>query len=140
MRSFPFVLALLTAAPAVAAQPIDGSWLTQDQKAVVTIGPCGAGAAAAQRCGRISRILAPTPNGPPRDERNPNKALRGRPILGLPVLSGFTDRGNDWRGRIYSPEEGKSYRSMLRLKPDGTLGVRGCVAIFCQSQTWRKAR
>ena len=142
MRLVPLTLALLTAAPAFAAQPIDGSWLTQDQKAVVTIGPCGPGAAsgAAQRCGRISRILAPTPNGPPRDERNPNKALRGRPILGLAVLSGFTDRGNDWRGRIYSPEEGKSYRSMLRLKPDGTLGVRGCVAIFCQSQTWRKTR
>ena len=143
MRSLPLILAVLTAAPAVAAQPIDGSWLTQDRKAVVTIGPCGAGpaaAGAAQRCGRISRILAPTPNGPPRDERNPNKALRSRPVLGLAVLSGFTDRGNDWRGRIYSPEEGKSYRSMLRLKPDGTLGVRGCVAIFCQSQTWQKAR
>ena len=129
----------LLAAPAFAAQPIDGTWITQDGRAQVTIGPC-AGAAAAARCGRISRILAPTPDGPPRDSRNPNKALRDRQVQGLTVLSGFTDRGSDWRGRIYSPEEGKTYRSILKLRPDGRLGVKGCVAIFCQSQTWRRAR
>ena len=128
-------LSLFIAAPVFAAQPIDGRWITQDGKAIVTVGRCGS-----TRCGRVSRILAPTPDGPPRDERNPNKALRNRPVLGLAVLTGFTDRGGDWRGRIYSPEEGKSYRSILRLKPDGTLGVKGCIAIFCQSQTWRRAR
>ena len=45
---------LLAAAPAtaLAAEPIEGHWLTQGGRALVTIERCGKFA-----CGRISRIL-----------------------------------------------------------------------------------
>jgi phosphoenolpyruvate carboxylase len=34
----------------------------------------------------------------------------------------------------------KTYRSMLRLNADGSLKVSGCIAFFCQSQRWTRAR
>ena len=125
--------AALAAAPA--AEPVTGRWITDDGKAIVTIGRCGKSV-----CGEISRILAPTPDGPPVDERNPDPALRKRPIQGLQVLTGFTANGGEWKGHIYSPEEGKTYRSVMRRAGPDTIKVKGCVLFFCKTQTWKRAR
>ena len=129
------VLVTVVTSAAFAAEPVSGRWITDDGKAIVTIGPCGAAI-----CGRISRILAPTPKGPPVDERNPEPKLRHRPILGLQVLSGFTTSGAEWHGRIYSPEEGKSYRSIMRRAGPDTIKVKGCIAFFCKTQIWKRER
>lgn len=118
-----------------AAEPIAGQWLTKEGKAIVTIAPCGS-----SMCGRITKVLKPNPQGNGRDMRNPNPALRDRPIEGLQILSNFTQGSGDWRGRIYNPEEGKDYRSILKRLPDGTLQVQGCWGIFCQTQNWKPAR
>ena len=69
----------------------------------------------------------------------PDPALRKRRLLGLPILSGFTADGDMWRGRIYDPKSGKTYKSQVRRKPDGSLEVKGCVGPFCQTQVWKKA-
>lgn len=124
---------LLLASGAQAAAPITGRWVTDDGKAIVTIAPCGQ-----VICGRISRILAPTPNGPPVDANNPDPRLRRRPVLGLEVLSGFRDAGKDWRGRIYDPEAGRSYKSIVAREPGG-LRAQGCILMFCRSQHWKPA-
>ena len=55
------------------------------------------------------------------------------------MLSGFTDQGKDWRGRIYDPRSGRSYKSILSREADGTLKVQGCIAFFCKTQVWRRA-
>ena len=75
MRLTIFVALLGFAGAAQAAQPITGRWITDDGKAIVTIQQCGKVA-----CGHITKILAPTPNGPPVDERNPDPKLRHRPV------------------------------------------------------------
>lgn len=136
MRSIAAVATLLLMpVTAHAAEPITGQWLTKEGKAIVTVAPCGAGV-----CGRITKVLKPNPEGHGVDERNPNPALRNRPIVGLPILSNFVDGGKDWRGRIYDPEAGKEYRSILKKLPDGNLQVQGCIAFFCQTQLWRPVR
>lgn len=136
MRSITAVATLLLMpVTAHAAEPITGQWLTKEGKAIVTVAPCGAGV-----CGRITKVLKPNPEGHGVDERNPNPALRNRPIVGLPILSNFVDGGKDWRGRIYDPEAGKEYRSILKKLPDGNLQVQGCIAFFCQTQLWRPVR
>lgn len=129
------ILTLLATTPALAAQSVTGRWVTDDGKAIVTIAECGRTV-----CGRISRILAPIPDGPPVDANNPDQALRKRPILGLTVLSSFTADGETWKGRIYSPEEGKTYRSVMRRAGTDTIAVKGCVLFFCKSQTWTRAK
>lgn len=133
MRLTIFLAMIAMAGAAQAAEPIAGRWITDDGKAIVTIRQCGA-----VTCGHITRILAPTPNGPPIDERNPDPKLRTRPVLGLEVLSGFTDRGKDWRGRIYDPEAGKWYKSIVSREPGG-LKAEGCILFFCRAQHWTPA-
>lgn len=126
---------LALAAPAYAAQPISGRYVTEDGAALVEVGPCGGKA-----CGRIVRVLKHTPGAAATDVNNKDKALRSRPIVGMPVLSEFADAGDDWRGRIYDPRNGKTYKSIVSRNPDGTLKVQGCIAFLCQTQTWRPAR
>lgn len=132
-RLVAFILLAALPAAALAAEPVTGRWITDDGKAIVTIERCGATV-----CGKITRILAPTPKGPPVDERNPDVTLRKRPILGLQVLSGFTDDGDAWNGEIYSPEAGKTYRSVMRRAGPDTIKVKGCILVFCRSQVWKR--
>jgi len=120
------------AAPA----PITGKWKTQDKDAIVTVAKCGA-----SLCGRISKFLVAPPGGAgQKDINNPKKALRKRTLLGLAVLTGFKPDGVQWRGRIYDPKSGKSYRSVMYKTKSGQLKVKGCILIACQSQTWTRAR
>ena len=56
------------------------------------------------------------------------------------MLSGFTADDDVWRGQIYDPKSGKTYRSVVRRNANGTLKVEGCVGPFCKTQTWRPAR
>ena len=135
VKILSFAAMFCMSAGALAAEPISGHWITEDGKALVTIGRCGNTV-----CGRVTRILATAPKDPPVDENNPDKTLRHRPILGLTVLSGFTDKGDDWRGKIYSPEEGKSYRSIIERDGPNRLKVKGCIAFFCKTQHWKRAR
>jgi len=123
------------AGSAHAAQPITGRWLTADGSAVVAVGPCGT-----VTCGRIATVLKAEPGSPQVDANNPDAALRTRPIVGMPILTGFADTGKDWRGKIYDPRNGKTYKSIVTRAADGTLKVQGCIAFFCQTQVWKPAR
>lgn len=129
------VSAILLAAMAAATSPV-GSWITEDLTALVTIAPCGQ-----SLCGTVSKVLAVQPGIPDTDVHNPKAELRHRPLLGLPVLSGFRWSGTEWTsGSIYDPKTGKTYRSRLAMNPDGSLKVSGCVLFICETQRWTQAR
>ncbi len=134
-RSLAALLALTFAGTAHAAQPIAGRWITQDGGAIVQIGPCGD-----TTCGKIATVLKARPGAAATDVNNPDAALRARPIVGLPILSGFSDAGDDWRGRIYDPRNGKSYKSIVSRAKDGTLQVKGCISFICQTQVWKPVK
>lgn len=62
------------------------------------------------------------------DTKNPDKALRTRKLIGLPVLRGLTynEREAEWQdGHIYDPSSGKEYNAKAWLTDDGILKVRG---------------
>lgn len=136
MKNLLACAALIAAAPLLAAQPVEGRWLTEERDAVITIGDCGK-----TLCGRITKFLVTPPQGADqRDVNNRNPKLRSRKLMGMPVLTGFTEDGDEWRGEIYDPKSGKTYRSIIRRKNAATLEVKGCLGPFCQTQTWRRAR
>lgn len=121
---------------ATAAEPITGRWVTEERDAIVEIKPCGN-----TTCGTIARFLVPPPDGlDQRDINNPEQRLRTRKLLGLPILTQFREEDTLWRGQIYDPKSGRSYRSVIRRKSANTIEVRGCIGPFCQAQTWRRAR
>ncbi|GAB5348516.1 DUF2147 domain-containing protein [Alteriqipengyuania sp. 357] len=122
------------ASPAFAADPIDGRWVTEEKNAIVTIGDCGS-----SMCGRISKFLKTPPQGADqRDTKNPDKSKRSRKLMGLPILTGLSEDGDLWRGDIYDPKAGKTYRSVIRRKSANTLEVKGCIGPFCQTQIWTR--
>lgn len=128
--------ALAVPAGALAAPAVSGDWLSQDRTAVITIARCGTA-----YCGRIARILVRDPNWNGRDVNNPDPKLRSRPVVGLAILHGFKPDGAGLAGgRIYDPNSGKTYASKLKLNPDGSLKVSGCIAFICQSQRWTRPR
>lgn len=129
-------LAIAVAAPTYAAVPVNGRWLTAEKDSIIEVGPCGPNI-----CGRIAKILAPTVDGKPaRDSNNPNPALRNRLVEGLTLLTGFTDNGKNWKGTIYDPRAGKTYKSYLTKLANGNLQVQGCIGPFCKSFIYSPVR
>ena len=127
-------LALVPLAASAAAPSVAGRWLTDDGSAVVEIAACGR-----QMCGRIVRVLAT--GVPQSDVNNPDRARRTRPLVGLPILWGFDAGAEAWEdGTAYDPKTGNSYDASLRLNPDGSLRVTGCVLVVCRSKRWTRSR
>ena len=136
MRTLTLAAALtLIAAPALAADPVEGEWLTPAGTAKVKIAPCAG--QPGRMCGNISWLKTPA-NAT--DTNNPDAKLKTRPILGLPMLHGLKSSApGKWSGgKIYDPQSGKTYDSKISVNPNGTLKVEGCIAVICQAQTWRR--
>ena len=123
--------------PTAAAAQVNpvGNWITEGEKAVVTIAPCGPAL-----CGTLTKILKPEPGAPTTDVHNPDPRLRNRPSASLRILTGFVAQGTRWQGSIYNPRSGRTYRSFVEIRPDGTLALTGCFWMLCQTQTWHRAR
>ena len=123
-----------------AASPVDpsGIWLTEDGRARIRIERCGP--TLDEVCGYIVWMKNPLdPRGQPfRDEFNPDKVRRSRPVLGHQLLMGLKPNAEgSFEGQIYNAEDGKSYAmSLWRVSPD-RLKLKGCMlAILCSTQNW----
>ena len=93
------ILAALLGAPATHAQASEatGVWLTQAGDARVRVSKCGGGL-----CGVVVGLrdpIDPATGKPQVDDKNPNPALRKRPMIGLPLFGGMQPSGpNRWSG------------------------------------------
>lgn len=115
-----------------------GRWHTERKDGIVEIHACGE-----SLCGRVIDGAPLRANRDQRDIRNPDPALRGRKVMGMRVLNGFSGGPARWKGGpLYDPETGNRASSgTLTLVDPNTLKVQGCVAMFlCRTQTWRRAR
>jgi uncharacterized protein (DUF2147 family) len=136
MRSLAIAVGLaFAAAPAFAADPVEGEWLTQDKGGKVRIAACPG--KADRMCGTTSWVKDPAKV---LDEKNPNAALRAKPLMGQQVMRDFKSSapGRWTGGKIYDPKSGKTYDSKLTAAANGTLKVEGCVLMVCQAQTWTR--
>lgn len=121
-------------APALAAEPITGRWVTAEKDAVVAIAKCGKAL-----CGTIEKFLIPPPGGnDQRDVNNSDPAKRNRKLIGTAILFGLTADAGVWRGQVYDPKTGRTYTSEVRRNGSGALEVKGCFGPLCQTQVWKK--
>jgi uncharacterized protein (DUF2147 family) len=137
-----FAAVLLTATTAFGAGPSDvlGSWKTDGGDSRLEFFRCGE-----KICGKIVWMKEPNyidskdgPVGTTKvDRKNPDPALRNRPILGLQVIKNLTAKGdNRWgNGACYDPENGKSYKCKMRLASPGRLELRGYIGISLIGRT-----
>jgi uncharacterized protein (DUF2147 family) len=127
---------LLSSTPALAADPIEGEWLTTGGASKVRISACAD--KPDLMCGVVSWL--PPAKAKDLDSRNPDPALKSRPIVGTQTIRNFKQAApGKWTGgKLYDPSSGKTYSGKISANPNGTLKVEGCIAMVCQAQTWTR--
>lgn len=144
MRIWVFSAAVMLAATTAfgaTSNDVIGPWQTEGNSSLLEIVKCGE-----KLCGKVVWLKNPNyvsskdgPVGTPKvDRKNPDPALRNRPILGLQVIEGLTATGdNRWeRGTCYDPESGKSYQCKIRLENPDRLEIRGFIGFSLLGRTY----
>lgn len=97
--------------------------------------------------GKIVWLLEPNDKNdgkPKRDINNPEDSKHQDPIIGLVVLKGLSfDKNNVWDdGKIYDPENGKTYSCKMTLIDNDHLDVRGFVgfSLLGRTENWTRAK
>jgi uncharacterized protein (DUF2147 family) len=125
---------LFAAAAVVASAAPLGVWNTSDGDSQVRIAACGESV-----CG-YPVTPAPTAETPERtDVHNADPALRGRPMSRVQIFKLDPTPDGLWRGWIYSPRNGKTYKAVLKMVGPERLKLSGClVGPLCSSQSWTR--
>jgi len=126
---------------------IAGDWLVESRDAVIHIEPVGD-----HYQGRILWQLHDTygsEDGPElagkvvTDRKNPNPALRSRPLTGLRLLWGLTfdPAEKKWRdGHVYNSDDGRTYNCWVRMLGPNRLKLHGYlgISLFGGSTVWTR--
>ena len=136
------IAAALLLAPAASAAPSPvpaGLWSMPNGKATVRIFECGG-----SLCATLVGLKKPNDKkGRPKvDKKNPNPALRRRPVVGLALVSGMTREGDAWAGRFYNPDDGQTYLGRILVEGPNRLALKGCVlgGWLCKTQALTRLR
>jgi uncharacterized protein (DUF2147 family) len=127
------IFAVSLSGVALADEGANGIWKLDSGKVTVQIAPCGP-----NLCGAIVGLAKPlNKKGEPKlDKKNPNEALRNRPLIGLTILANMKPSGeNKWKGTIYNADDGRTYSSYMKLS-GSNMNVKGCVGPFCKTMVF----
>lgn len=84
----------------------------------------------------------PATNQPKVDSKNPDASVRNVPLKGYRMLKDFTYSGNSqWEnGTIYDPENGSTYKCIIKMTDANTLDIRGYIGIEALGRTdvWKR--
>ncbi len=109
---------------------IEGQWLTTDKSGIVEV---------TQVNGRYQGVIVDgTRPKDAKDYKNPDEKLRSRLLLGMELFSGLKqdedDKNEFYGGKIYDPDNGKTYQCKATLKGD-VLEIRGFIGISLIGRT-----
>ena len=117
-----------------------GVWEPSNGKARVKIEKIGE-----KYYGKIVWLKEPNdPNtGKPKvDKNNPDASLRTVPLKGYRMLKDFKVLGNNqWdSGTIYDPENGSTYKCIIKMTNSNTLDIRGYIGVEALGRTdvWKR--
>jgi uncharacterized protein (DUF2147 family) len=118
---------LLSAAAMAQRHPIERTWYNEEKTAKIRIFLATDG----KYYGKIAWLKSTSDElGNPRtDKENPDKNLRSKPLMDLIILSGFSvsaDKHVLEGGKVYDPNNGKTYCGKLSLKSN-VIDLRGYV-------------
>ncbi len=125
---------------------IIGEWYNAEKDAVITIFEEKANSnEKATIAGKISwmKESIDEKGNPKTDNLNPDEKLQKRKTLGLKILYGFINKGdNVWKnGEVYDPKKGKTYGGKITLRGENKLDLRGHLLWFPligRSSTWTR--
>ena len=124
------------------ADDIIGNWKNGEGTGVIQIYKSTSG----KYAGKLIWLKEPldSETGKPKlDKRNPDKAKRTIPTLGLVNMHGFVfdEDDKEWNnGKIYDPKKGKEYSCKVKMVDKNTLDVRGFIGISLigRTDTWKR--
>jgi uncharacterized protein (DUF2147 family) len=141
MRSLAFLFGcavVVTSVPVLAAEPPIGEWLEKDGYAQVKVENCS---------GALWGVISWEARPGGRDNENPDPALRGRPVLGMPILLDmkeqtyspfFGPKEQRWVGHVYNSENGKMYDANVKLQSPNVMRMAGCLIGVCLDRDWTR--
>lgn len=118
-------IALLLAAQAATAAPIEGRWRSPGGNSIIDVARCGEG-----WCGTVAWASA-------KAKKDAEKATSQ--LVGTQLLSEVKEAGEGkWNGRLFVPDRNMRVTAKLQMAPGGELKVSGCLAgkALCKSQLW----
>ena len=147
MRKAAIVLCIMFFAPEgifASDDRIEGYWLTDEGQSQIEIYRVSENTFN----GRIVWLEEPADEDGriKRDDENPDRSLRSRPLQGLEILKGFTYNASkqEWEdGKIYDPESGRTYDCYMWLDGHDTLKLKGFVLgmrILGRETTWTREK
>jgi uncharacterized protein (DUF2147 family) len=124
-------------APAFAIEPW-GTWYTENNESQIRITNCGGAL-----CGDLvwlAEPIDPATGAPKTDKHNPDPGKQSKPLIGTLIVLGMKPSGPEqWSGELYNAGDGKTYTGSFTLTGPNTAALKGCVLVFCKSQTWVRA-
>jgi uncharacterized protein (DUF2147 family) len=129
LLGFASLAVALSASPSARADDITGTWLSQSGETRVRISPCGG-----QFCGTIVWVSKPG-----NDVNNPDAGKRGRPLVGVQMITMKSVGAASYSGHLYNYQDGKTYAGKATVTGAG-LALSGCVlgGLICRTQTWKR--
>lgn len=131
--------ALLAAGLAAASSTLShaadakGDWVRPNGASKIRISSCGNAL-----CGNLIWLREPR-----NDTQNPDASKRDRPLLGVRIVQSMkpTSKDNQWKGKVYNAEDGKTYTGFIELTSANKLKLEGCVmgGLICKGETWNRA-
>jgi uncharacterized protein (DUF2147 family) len=128
MNVMQLMLAAASALASTSAAGVSGLWMNPDNSVQVDVQSCGEGI-----CGRVV-WASPEARADARAGGTPN-------LVGTEVLRDYRPIApGEWKGQVFLPDEGRTFRSkMVQLGP-GALRISGCEVegLLCKAQTWHR--
>ncbi len=138
LSTLPAVIALAAFSASVPASALDrhdiqGIWRHPDTGSLIQIYSCGGGI-----CAKVVSTVDPNL----KDVKNPDPALRDRPVAGLVLWQRPKESGDlQWIGSAYNAADGGTYYGTMHLTSPATLAVSSCnlSVMLCADQIWTKS-
>jgi uncharacterized protein (DUF2147 family) len=111
-----------------------GDWVRPNGVSKIRISACGNAL-----CGKLIWLKSPR-----NDTQNPDVSKRTRPLVGVQIVQSMkpTGQDNQWKGKVYNAEDGKTYTGFIELTSSNRLKLEGCVmgGLICKGETWTRVK
>ncbi|WP_417671364.1 DUF2147 domain-containing protein [Roseibium sp.] len=116
------------------ANDATGEWSRPSGSSKIRISKCGGAL-----CGKLIWLKTPR-----KDTANPDPGKRERPLLGVQIVRAMkpTGKKNQWKGKVYNAEDGKTYTGFIELPSANKMTLEGCVmgGLICKGETWTRIK
>lgn len=141
MKRISLLLCFFVCATLCQAQSILGKWITYDDNTKLAASVVEVTERSGKIFVQVKEMRNPPPNTPPSMKCVDCKgAKKDKPIVGMYIVEGAEKDGNEYKGIILDPANGKEYKAKIWLDSENrnVLNVRGYIGPFFRTQVWKR--